>query len=85
MKEFSYTITDPVGIHARPVGLLVKQLAQFSSTATICRGSDSCDGKKLLALMKLRVKQGETIVVKVEGADEDAAIEAAKTFLSANL
>ncbi|MDR0636478.1 MAG: HPr family phosphocarrier protein [Treponema sp.] len=85
MKEFSYTITDPVGIHARPAGLLVKQLAQFSSTATICRGNDSCDGKKLLALMKLRVKQGETIVVKVEGADEDAAIEAAKTFLSANL
>ena len=24
MKEFSYTITDPVGIHARPAGLLAK-------------------------------------------------------------
>ena len=24
MKEFSYPITDPVGIHARPAGLLVK-------------------------------------------------------------
>ncbi|MBQ7732407.1 MAG: HPr family phosphocarrier protein, partial [Synergistaceae bacterium] len=24
MKEFKYVITDPVGIHARPAGLLVK-------------------------------------------------------------
>ena len=26
MKEFKYTITDPVGIHARPAGLLVKEV-----------------------------------------------------------
>ena len=24
MKQFTYTITDPVGIHARPAGLLAK-------------------------------------------------------------
>jgi phosphocarrier protein len=85
MKEYSYTITDPVGIHARPAGLLIKELSKFSSVTTISRGDTSCDGKKLLALMKMRVKQGETIVVKAEGPDEDAAIEAAKAFLSANL
>jgi phosphocarrier protein len=85
MKEYSYIITDPVGIHARPAGLLVKELARFSSAITISRGEDSCDGKKLLALMKLRVKQGENIVVKADGTDEDAAIEAAKAFLTAAL
>ncbi|MDR2417815.1 MAG: HPr family phosphocarrier protein [Treponema sp.] len=85
MREFAYTITDPVGIHARPAGLLVKELSRFSCATTISRGEDSCDGKKLLSLMKLRVKQGETIVAKADGPDEDAAIEAAKTFLSANL
>ena len=85
MKDIAFTIRDPIGIHARPAGLFVKKLQEFASAVTVSRGGDSCDGKKLLALMKLRVKQGETIVVKVEGADEDAAIEAAKAFLSANL
>ncbi|MDR2070466.1 MAG: HPr family phosphocarrier protein [Treponema sp.] len=85
MKEHTYTITDPVGIHARPAGLLIKELSRFSSAVTISRGTDSCDGKKLLALMKLRVKQGETIVIKAEGPDEDALIEAAAAFLSAHL
>jgi phosphotransferase system HPr (HPr) family protein len=85
MKEFSYRIKDLLGIHARPAGLLVKQMQGYASVVVITRGADSCDGKKLLALMRMRVKHGETITVKAEGPDADAAIEAAKVFLSANL
>ena len=29
MKEFTYTITDPEGIHARPAGELVKAAKAF--------------------------------------------------------
>jgi phosphocarrier protein len=85
MKEFSYSIKDLLGIHARPAGLFVKAMQQYASAVAITRGADSCNGKKLLALMRLRVKHGETITVKAEGPDEDATIEAAKDFLSANL
>jgi phosphocarrier protein len=87
MKEFSYTITDPVGIHARPAGLLVKKLGEFKSVITIARAGagTSCDGKKLLALMKLKVKHNDTIIIKAEGEDEAAAIESARAYLLANL
>jgi phosphocarrier protein len=85
MTELSYTITDPLGIHARPAGLLVKKLESFQSVITISRGTESCDGKRLLALMKLRVKTGETLAIKAEGADEEAAVEGAKAFLEENL
>jgi phosphotransferase system HPr (HPr) family protein len=87
MKEFSYTITDPLGIHARPAGLFVRKLAEFKSAITISRADNgaSCNGKGLLALMKLKVKQNNTIIIKVEGEDEDVAMEAARTFLSAYL
>jgi phosphocarrier protein len=85
MKEFSYTIKDPLGIHARPAGVLVKLLGTFKSTITISRGADSCDGGKMLALMKMRVKTGETLVIKAEGEDENEAVEKTKAFLSENL
>jgi phosphocarrier protein len=85
MKEISYTIKDPLGIHARPAGLFVKKLQGFASTVTVSRGENNCDGKKMLALMKMRVKTGETISLKFEGADEDAAAQAAEAFLSENL
>jgi phosphotransferase system HPr (HPr) family protein len=87
MKEFSYTITDPLGIHARPAGLFLKKLGEFKSAITISRADNgaSCDGKGLLALMKLKVKQNNTIIIKAEGEDEAAALEAAQAYLSAHL
>jgi phosphotransferase system HPr (HPr) family protein len=85
MKEFEHTITDPNGIHARPAGLLVAKMQEFQSVVTFASGEKTADGKKLFALMKMRVKQNNTLVVKAEGPDEEAVIETAKDFLQANL
>ena len=38
MKSFEYTITDPVGIHARPAGILVKEIKKYASTVTVIKG-----------------------------------------------
>ena len=38
MKTFNYTITDEVGIHARPAGLLAKKAKEFESVCTIEKG-----------------------------------------------
>lgn len=41
MRSFTYTITEPVGIHARPAGLLVKEIKNYQSTVTVTvEGSD---------------------------------------------
>lgn len=85
MQEFLYTITDPYGIHARPAGLLAQKMQGFKSAITINRDSDSADAKKLIALMKMRIKCGQTLTVKAEGEDEAAALAAAREFFHANL
>ena len=82
MKTFSYTITDEVGIHARPAGLLAKE---FESVCTIEKGGKSVNITKLMALMGLGVKQGDTVTVTCEGADEDKASEALKAFFEETL
>ena len=55
MKTFSYTITDEVGIHARPAGLLAKKAKEFESVCTIEKGGKSVNITKLMALMGLGV------------------------------
>jgi phosphotransferase system HPr (HPr) family protein len=84
MQEFVFTISDPNGIHVRPAGMLVEKMQAFASNILITRDEKSCDGKKLFALMKLRVKNGENVVLRAEGADEEAAVEAAKVVLTEN-
>lgn len=85
MKQFVYTVQEPVGIHARPAGLLVKEIKKYQSTVTIAKGDKSVNALKLMALMGMGVKQGDTVTVKVEGDDEAAAAEAIQKFLSENV
>ena len=86
MKEFNYTITDPQGIHARPAGVFVKEAASFSSTnITIGKDGNDVDAKRILGVMSLGAKQGDTITVKCDGADEDAAAEKLEAFLKENM
>ncbi|MBR1672632.1 MAG: HPr family phosphocarrier protein [Fretibacterium sp.] len=85
MKEFTYTITDPVGIHARPAGLLVKEAKQFNSTATIIKGDKSAKATSLMKLMGMGVKQGDAVTVQVEGDDEEACAAAIEKFLKENM
>lgn len=85
MREFTYTITDPVGIHARPAGLLVKQVKAYESTITIGKDGKEVNALKLMALMGLCVKQGDTVAVKVDGADEEKAAAELEAWMQANL
>lgn len=85
MKEFKYTITDPIGIHARPAGLLAKEAKAFSSKITIEANGKSADVTRLMAVMGLGVKTGTEVVIKAEGDDEEVAITKMQEFMSANL
>ena len=86
MKEFTYTITDPVGIHARPAGLLVKAIKALDSSVTIAKADGkSAAGTKLMALMGLGIKQGDTVTVTVEGGSENANAAAMEQFFKDNL
>lgn len=85
MREFTYTITDPEGIHARPAGLFVKEAAKFDCTITIAKDGKEVDAKRILGVMGLGVKSGQEIVLKTEGEDEDAAMDALCSFLQENM
>lgn len=85
MKQFSYVITDELGIHARPSGELVKVAKQFSSSIKIECNGKSVDGKRLISVMSLGVKQGQTLSVNVEGDDEEACASAIESFLKEKL
>ena len=85
MKSFQYTITDEVGIHARPAGLLAKKAKEFSSVITVEKGGRSVNAEKLMMLMGLGVKCGDTVTVTAEGADEEAAAAAMEQFFRENL
>ncbi|MDO5149533.1 MAG: HPr family phosphocarrier protein [Oscillospiraceae bacterium] len=85
MKTFDYTIKDELGIHARPAGMLAKTAKLLDSEITVTKGEKTVGATKLMALMGLGVKCGDTITVTANGGNEEAALETIRSFLESNL
>lgn len=85
MKSFVYTVKDEIGIHARPAGLLAKKAKEFESEITVEKDGKRIVATKLMALMGMGVKCGDTVTVTAEGSDEDKAIKEMEEFFSKNL
>ena len=84
MNKFTYVITDEVGIHGRPAGVLVKKCSEFKSKITIACKGKSADAKRIMGVMSLGAKKGDTVEVSIEGEDEAAALATLEVFFKEN-
>lgn len=57
IQQFNYVITDEIGIHARPAGMLAKEAKAFSSKIKIEANGKAAEVTKLMAVMQLGVKK----------------------------
>jgi phosphotransferase system HPr (HPr) family protein len=68
------TVAGSTGLHARPAALFCREAARFAARVTLEKDGRHADGRSLLSVLELDVRQGETIVLVAEGADEDEAV-----------
>ncbi len=85
MKTFTHRIQDPLGLHARPAGMLVKAAAGYDCAITIEAPSGKADAKRIMAVMRLSAKQGMELTITCSGTDEAAAAEGLQKFCRENL
>lgn len=86
MKQFAYVINDPLGIHARPAGLLAREARRFEDTSiTVCKEGKEVKATQLMKLMGMGIRQGDRVTIAAEGASEDEAIDAMRKFFADHL
>ncbi|MBP8713860.1 MAG: HPr family phosphocarrier protein [Lachnospiraceae bacterium] len=85
MKSFTYTVTDELGLHARPASQLVKESKKYKSTITVSDGVKKTTAAQLMMLMSMGIKKGATVTVSIEGEDEEIAYVAIQQFFKDNL
>ena len=85
MQEFTYTIEDEIGIHARPAGSIAKIAKEAKSEIVVyCKGK-SADPKKIFSLLALSAKQGDEIRIVIQGPDEEKVRSELEEYLTQNL
>lgn len=87
MSKFSLEVEvlDPIGLHARPAGQIVKLVKESGLEVQIGRpGEEFAKANSALRLMALKIKTGETLTVEIETEDESSAksiVEQIQDFL----
>ena len=76
MIKSELTIINKLGLHARAASKFVSCASRFSSTIRVARDGQWVDGKSIMSVMMLAAGKGTVLDVEIDGADEQAALQA---------
>ncbi len=74
MVEKKVTVTNPLGIHARPSAHIVQTANRFKSDVWLIRGDLKVNGKSIMGVMMLAAEKGSEVTIQVEGVDEEECL-----------
>ena len=75
MISRSVTITNSVGLHARPATFFIQKANSYKSSIWVEKEDCRVNAKSLLGVLSLGIVKGMTITLIADGADEAAAID----------
>ena len=78
------TIQISNGLEARPVAMLVQVASQYESRIQVESGDKHVNAKSIMGMMTLQLREGEEVLVKADGADEEEALEGIENYLKSN-
>lgn len=79
-KEITIRLEN--GLEARPVAMLVQVASKFESSIYLESGNRKVNAKSIMGMMSLGLDAGEKVVAVIDGADEEAAMDAIEEYLS---
>ncbi|MBP5292203.1 MAG: HPr family phosphocarrier protein [Lachnospiraceae bacterium] len=69
-------IETNLGLHLRPVGILCQRAQDFSCKVAIEVGDDRVNGKSVISVLGVGIKNGDEIELICDGPDEKEAMDA---------
>ena len=76
MTKRDVTITNNIGLHARPATFFIQKANSFRSSIWIEKDDRKVNAKSLLGVLSMGIAKGMTIKLVADGQDENTAIEA---------
>lgn len=85
MLTKTFTITSPIGLHARPAAVLVSLAGTYKSNLTIKHKEKTVSLKSLIGVMTLGVASGNCVEITISGEDEAEAMQRLEMFFGKEL
>ena len=81
MVRIELLITNKLGLHARAAGKFVETASQFASEIWLLKNNSRVNGKSIMGILTLAAAKGETVILEIEGPDEEAALKILKELV----
>ena len=85
MIKKEVTITNNIGLHARPATFFIQKANTFKSSIWIEKDDRKVNAKSLLGVLSLGIAQGMSIIIVADGSDENAAVDGLITLIETGL
>ena len=69
------TITNNIGLHARPATFFIQKANSYKSSIWLEKDERKVNAKSLLGVLSLGIAKGMTISIIADGQDESTAID----------
>ena len=74
MTQFSYTIQDELGLHARPASTFLRTATQFESGIILIKEDREYNGKSIISILAMAAKKDTLLTIRCIGTDEVEAL-----------
>ena len=75
MIKKEVTITNNIGLHARPATFFIQKANSFKSSIWIEKDDRKVNAKSMLGVLSLGIAKGMTVTLIADGQDEGQAID----------
>ena len=84
MYSKEITVTNQVGLYARPATFFIQKANEFKSTMMVEKDERKVNAKSLLGVLSLGITKGTSILITAEGPDEEEAVNALCALIAEN-
>ncbi|MDO5649613.1 MAG: HPr family phosphocarrier protein [Gallicola sp.] len=85
MVEEKVTITNSIGLHARPASQFLRTATQFESEITLIKDDREYNGKSIISILAMAAKKDTKLTIRCSGVDEVQALEKLTTLVKNEL
>ena len=76
MYEQKVTLTNEIGLHARPASIFIRAAVQFPCDITVEKNGRSYNAKSIMSVLSMSASNGDQLTLKAEGDNEEEAVQA---------
>ena len=75
MYEQKVTLTNEIGLHARPASIFIRAAVKFPCDITVEKNGRSYNAKSIMSVLSMSASNGDELTIKASGDDEEDAVK----------